>query len=119
MERNSQRKQHGIATEEQSEIVIPQPVLAHADTDEDKNSASQSNPSEIEPAKPPEEWRKGTTLVTRDSMIAGLREAKLSSNKKIKVRFFPGAKAEDLMFHLIPNLKKSPTTSLFILGRNE
>ena len=37
-------------------------------------------------------------------MIAGLREAKLSSNKKIKVPFFPGAKTEDLMFHLIPNL---------------
>ena len=52
-------------------------------------------------------------------MIAGLREAKLSSNKKIKVRFFPIAKPEDLMFHLIPNLKKSPTTPLFILGRNE
>ena len=102
-----------------SEIAIPQPVLAHADNDEDKNSASRSNPSEIELTKPPEEWRKGTTLVTRDSMIAGLRKAKLSSNKKIKVRFFPGAKAEDLMFHLIPNLKKSPTTSLFILGRNE
>ena len=50
-------------------------------------------------------------------MIAGLREAKLSSNKKIKVPFFPGAKTEDLMFHLIPNLKKSPATSLFILGR--
>ena len=50
-------------------------------------------------------------------MIAGLREAKLSSNKKIKVRFFPGAKTEDLMFHLILNLKKSPTTSLFILGQ--
>ena len=40
-------------------------------------------------------------------MIAGLREAKLSSNKKIKVRFFPGAKTEDQMFHLIPNLKKA------------
>ena len=119
MENNSQREQHGIATEEQSEIAIPQPVLAHADTDEAKNSASRSNPSEIEPTKQPEERRKGTMLLTRDSMIAGLREAKLSSNKKIKVGFFPGAKAEDLMFHLIPNLKKSPTTSLFILGRNE
>ena len=50
-------------------------------------------------------------------MIVGLREAKLLSNKKIKVPFFPGAKTEDLMFHLIPNLTKSPTTSLFILGR--
>ena len=39
-------------------------------------------------------------------MIAGLREAKLSSNKKINVQFFPGAKTEDVMFHLIPNLKK-------------
>ena len=46
-------------------------------------------------------------LTTGDSMIAGLREAKLSSNKKIKVRFFPGAKTEDQMFHLIPNLKKA------------
>ena len=50
-------------------------------------------------------------------MIAGMREAKLSSNKKIKVQFFPGAKTEDLMFHLIRNLKKTPTTSLLILGR--
>ena len=41
-------------------------------------------------------------------MIAGMREAKLSSNKKIKVQFFPGAKTEDLMFHLILNLKKIP-----------
>ena len=50
-------------------------------------------------------------------MIAGLRKAKLSSNKNIKVRVFPGAKTEDLMFHLIPNLKKSPATLLFILRR--
>ena len=58
-----------------------------------------------------EEWSKGTTLITGDSVIAGLSETKLSSNKKIKVRFFPFAKT----FHLIPNLKKSSTT--FILGR--
>ena len=43
-------------------------------------------------------------------MIERLREAKLSSNKKIKVRFFTGRKTEDLIFHLIPDLK-------FILGR--
>ena len=116
-ESNTEREEHGITTEEKSEIVIPQPVLAHTHTDEVRNSASRSNPSEIEPPKQSEEWRKGTTLITGDSMIAGLREAKLSSNKKIKVRFFPGAKTEDLMFHLIPNLKKTPTTSLSILGR--
>lgn len=40
-------------------------------------------------------------------MIERLREAKLSSNKKIKVRFFTGRKTEDLIFHLIPDLKKA------------
>ena len=52
-------------------------------------------------------------------MIAGLREAKLSSNKKIKVRFFPGAKTEDLMFHLIPNLKKNPDNIIIHIGTND
>ena len=110
-ESNTEREEHGITTEEKSEIVIPQPVLAHTHTDEAKNSASWSNPSEIEPHKQSEEWSKGTTLITGDSVIAGLSETKLSSKKKIKVRFFPFAKT----FHLIPNLKKSSTT--FILGR--
>ena len=114
---NTEREEHGITTEEKSEIVIPQPVLAHTHTDEVRNSASRSNPSEIEPPKQSEEWRKGTTLITGDSMIAGLREAKLSSNKKIKVRFFPGIKTEDLIFNLIPNLKETSTISLLILGR--
>ena len=52
-------------------------------------------------------------------MIAALREAKLSSNKKIKVRFFPGAKTEDLMFHLIPNLKKNPDNIIIHIGTND
>ena len=39
-------------------------------------------------------------------MICGLREAKLSRNRKVKVRFLPGTKREDLMFHLIPYLDK-------------
>ena len=72
-EKNTEREEHGIATEEKSEIVIPQPVLAHTHTDEPKNSASRSNPSDIKPPKQSEEWRKGTTLITGDSMIAGLR----------------------------------------------
>ena len=49
--------------------------------------------------------------------MAGFREAKLSSNKKIKVQFFHGTKTEDLIFHLILNLKKPPATLLSILGR--
>ena len=36
-----------------------------------------------------EEWKPGTSLIVGDSMIADLREGKLSRNRKVKVRFFP------------------------------
>ena len=45
---------------------------------------------------------KGKTVIVGEPMIEGLRQAKISRNKKVKVRFLPGAKIEDLMFHLIP-----------------
>ena len=35
-----------------------------------------------------EQWKPGTLLIEGDSMVAGLREAKLSRNRKAKVRFF-------------------------------
>ena len=62
---------------------------------------------------------KGTTLVIGDSMLAGLREAKLSRDKKIKVRFFPGAKTDDLQYHLIPYLKKKPDNIIIHIGTND
>ena len=65
------------------------------------------------------EWKKGTTLIVGDSMIAGLREAKLSRNRKVKVRFLPGAKTEDLMFHLIPYLNKKPDNIIIHIGTND
>ena len=52
-------------------------------------------------------------------MIASLREAKLTGYKKINVRFFPGAKKQDLMFHLIPNLKKKPDNNIIRIGTND
>ena len=74
-----------------------------------------SNPSQDKKEKGvvlnPDEWKKVTTLVIGDSMLAGLKEAKLSRNKKIKARFFPGAKTEDSEYHLIPYLKKIPIIS--------
>ena len=51
-------------------------------------------------------------------MLAGLREAKLSRHKKIKVRFFPGAKTEDLQYHLITYLKKKPDNIIIHIGTN-
>ena len=74
-----------------------------------------SNPSQDKKEKGvalnPDEWKKGTTLVIGDSMLAGLKEAKLSRNKKFKARFFPGAKTKDSEYHLISYLKKIPIIS--------
>ena len=63
--------------------------------------------------------KKGTTFIVGDSMIAGLREAKLSRNRNVKVRFLPGAKTEDLMFHLIPYLNKKPDNITIHIGTND
>ena len=82
-----------------------------------------SNPSQDEKEKGvalnPDEWKKGTTLVIGDSMLAGLREAKLSRNEKIKVRFSSGAKTEDLQYHLIRYLKKKPDNIIIHIGTND
>ena len=82
-----------------------------------------SNPSQDKKGKGialnPDELKKGTTLVIGDSLLAGLREAKLSRNKKIKVRFLPGAKTEDLQYHLIPYLKKKPDNIIIHIGTND
>ena len=47
-ESNIEREGHGIATEEKTEIVFSQPVLAYVDTDEAKDNASLSHSLEIE-----------------------------------------------------------------------
>ena len=55
-----------------------------------------------------EEWKPGTSLIVGDSMIAGLREAKLSRNRKVKVCFYPGAKMKDFYHYLVPLMEEKP-----------
>ena len=66
-----------------------------------------------------EQWKKGTTLIVGDSMLVGSREAKLSRGKRIKLRYFPGGKTEDLQYHLIPCLKKEPDNIIIHFGTND
>ena len=66
-----------------------------------------------------EEWKPGTLLVVGDSMIAGLREGKLSRNRKVKVRFFPGAKMKDFYYYLVPLLKKKPDNIILNFGSKD
>ena len=60
-------------------------------------------------------WRKGTILIVGDSMLYGIEENKL---KNAKVRVFPGASIEDLVYHLTPLLRKNPSTVIIHIGTN-
>ena len=57
-------------------------------------------------------------MIVGDSMIAGLREAKLSIGRKVKVLFFPGAKMNDFYHYLVPLLKKKPDNIILHFGTN-
>ena len=62
----------------------------------DNNSLQQNN----------EEWRKGTTLILGDSIMSGLIEKEMFRNRKIKTRYFPGAKIKDMYHYANPLLEK-------------
>ena len=59
------------------------------------------------------------TLIVGESMLAGLREAKISRSKRIKIRYFPERQTEDLQYHLIPYLKKKPDNIIIHTGTND
>ena len=75
----------------------------------DNNNVQQNN----------EEWRQVTTLTLGDSVISGLIEKKMSRNRKIKVRYFPGAKIKDMYHYAIPLLERKPENIILHLGIND
>ena len=64
--------------------------------------AAKQDAKEKIPVLNSDQRKKRTTVVVGDSILAELREAKRSRSKRIKVRYFPGGKTEDLQYHLIP-----------------
>ena len=64
--------------------------------------AAKQDAKEKIPVLNSDQRKKRTTVVVGDSILAELREAKLSRSKRIKVRYFPAGKTEDLQYHLIP-----------------
>ena len=66
-----------------------------------------------------EERKPGTLLIIGDSVTAGLREAKLSRDRKVKVLFFPGAKMKDFYYYLVPLLQKKPDNIILHFDTND
>ena len=99
--------------------------LIPSSIDEEKNESEKCGNAVKQGAKEKilvlnsEQQKKGRTLIVGDSMLAGLREAKVSRSKRIKVRYFPGGKTEDLQYHLILYLKKEPDNIIIHIGIND
>ena len=66
-------------------------VLEHALENKLPNWFSSISDSEV--------WKKGTVLVVGDSNVSTLRESKMSLRRNIKVRFFPGARIQDMYYY--------------------
>ena len=63
---------------------------------------------------------KGTCLIAGDSILAGRDENRLSTVKhKIRVRYFPGARADDIYDYMKPLLRKLPDYIIFHIGTND
>ena len=84
----------------------------------DNAYAAKQDVKEKIPVLSSDQWKKETTLIVGDSMLARLTETKLYRSKRIKFRYFPGGKA-DLQYHLIPYLKKDPNNIIIHIGTND
>ena len=84
--------------------LIPSSIDEERKESVKRGNAEKQDAKEKIPVLNSEQWKRGTTLIVGDSILARLRQAKHSTSKRIKVRYFPGGKTEDLQYHLIPYL---------------
>ena len=71
-----------------SSKLIPSSIDEERNESEKCGNAAKQDAKEKIPVLNSEQWKIGTTLIVGDSMLPGLREAKLSRSKTIKVRYF-------------------------------
>ena len=71
-----------------------------------------------EKVSPIKQWKKGTTLIVGDSMLAGIEEKRISGNRSVKVRIFPDATTHDICNYLKPLLKKNRDKIILHVGTN-
>ena len=64
------------------------------------------------------QWKRGTTLIVGDSMLAGIEQKRISGYRNVKVRIFPGAATHDMYEYLKPLLKKNLDNIILHFGTN-
>ena len=75
-----------------------------------ENNTTQTTGTTITTTKtnPAHIWKPGKVVAVGDSLFGGLEEKKMSRDKRIKVRTFPGAKIIDMYDYIKPILRKAP-----------
>ena len=69
---------------------------------------------------PDHPFSKGTCLIVGDSELAGIDENRLKTGKqKVRVRYFPGARTDDMYDYMKPLLQKLPNYIIFHIGTND
>ena len=51
--------------------------------------------------------------------MSGLRKSKMLFRRNIKVRFFPGARMQDMYYYLVPLLRKRPDKIILYVYTND
>ena len=105
-EKNLQESQIGLRNAKEREKNVKELTKSHKN---DKEKVATSN----------EHWKNGTTFIMGDSTVSGLMEKKMSRNRKVKIRFFPGAKIKDMFHYAIPLLEKKPDYVILHVGTND
>ena len=64
------------------------------------------------------QWKKGTTLIVGDSILAGIEEKCIYGNRSVKVRIFPCAATHDMCDFMKPLLKMNTGNIFLYVGIN-
>ena len=76
------------------------------DTDKKSNSHEVIDSTSHFKAKT-KAWPRGSRLVTGDSTLNYIYETRMPRKFHVKVRYFPGAKTDDMFYYLMPLEKNS------------
>ena len=64
------------------------------------------------------QWKKVTTLIVGDSVLAGIEQKRISGNRSVKIRIFPSGTTHDMYDYLKPLLKKNSDNIIWHIGTN-
>ena len=120
MPKTDKKSEHTVKRNQGSGIIQKQIKSTNLDVRKSDSKEKNQPPSKItgELIDVPL-WRKGTTLITGDSILYGIDEKKICQNGSVKVRVFPASTIEDLQdYYIKPLLRKQPSKVILHVGTN-